>query len=426
MSLLPLLRLSSDCLAKGYADPSHRPVVPLLYLRSLGLTSALLRRATLDATRIRLIGHYRSTGRPNDSIRPLVTMETWIMWIETRNRKLGPRMTLKLIVKTYQKRSLNPSTCPPARELYLFQRRSCLIHQQLQGLQTDDDRLTRWLDPTVRVLQAFSETLGEGVSLAFSPAKAIFAGVGVLLSAAMDVCASQDTLVDIFERMESFFQRLEIYTRVSPPPEMIDIIVRIMVEVISILGMATKEMKQGRMSRMVTAQVLEATHAVDDRVGRVGDGVLDVSNMVAGVDDRVARVDEKVAGIDDMVARVDERVAGVDDYVKAIDDQVAVVIDEGKETRVAIQRVADDMDQVKRNQLRQDLRNWLSPSDPSINHNIACVPIASKEPSGFSKEVSSPNGNPMVRFCGSTENPPPAAGSGKSVLWFVVIKYCQP
>ena len=24
------------------------------------------------------------------------------------------------------------------------------------------------------------------------------------------------------------------------------------------------------------------------------------------------------------------------------------------------------------NQLRQDLRKWLSPSDPSINHNIAC------------------------------------------------------
>jgi hypothetical protein len=94
----------------------------------------------------------------------------------------------------------------------------------------------------------------------------IFAGVGVLLSvrilpstfvraivipsqAAMDVCASQDNLLDIFERMETFFQRLEIYTRVSPPPEMIDIIVKIMVEVVSILGMATKEMKQGRTSK---------------------------------------------------------------------------------------------------------------------------------------------------------------------------------
>jgi hypothetical protein len=67
--------------------------------------------------------------------------------------------------------------------------------------------------------------------------------------AAIDVRASQDNLIDIFERMETFFQRLEIYTKVSPPPEMIDIIMKIMVEVVSILGMATKEMKQGRTSR---------------------------------------------------------------------------------------------------------------------------------------------------------------------------------
>jgi hypothetical protein len=64
----------------------------------------------------------------------------------------------------------------------------------------------------------------------------------------MDVRASQDNLIDVFERMENFFQRLQIYTRESPPPEMIDIIVKIMVEVLSILGISTKEMKQGRIS----------------------------------------------------------------------------------------------------------------------------------------------------------------------------------
>jgi hypothetical protein len=64
----------------------------------------------------------------------------------------------------------------------------------------------------------------------------------------MDVRASQDNLIDVLERMENFFQRLHLYTRVSPPREMIDIIVKIMVEVLSILGVATKEMKQGRIS----------------------------------------------------------------------------------------------------------------------------------------------------------------------------------
>jgi predicted regulator of amino acid metabolism with ACT domain len=64
----------------------------------------------------------------------------------------------------------------------------------------------------------------------------------------MEVRASQDTVIDIFERMENFFQRLEIYTEVSPTPEMIDIAVKIMVEVLSILATATKEIKQGRTS----------------------------------------------------------------------------------------------------------------------------------------------------------------------------------
>ena len=104
------------------------------------------------------------------------------------------------------------------------------------------------------------------ISQAFPAAKVIFVGIGVLLSvrilrwifvraimipsqAAISVRESQDNLIDVLERMENFFQRLEIYTRVSPPPEMIDIAVKIMVEVLSILGIATKEMKQGRTSK---------------------------------------------------------------------------------------------------------------------------------------------------------------------------------
>jgi len=66
--------------------------------------------------------------------------------------------------------------------------------------------------------------------------------------AVKDVRASQDTLVDIFERIESFFRRLEVYTEVPPTLEMTDIIIQIMVEVLSILGIAMKEIQQGRTS----------------------------------------------------------------------------------------------------------------------------------------------------------------------------------
>jgi hypothetical protein len=54
--------------------------------------------------------------------------------------------------------------------------------------------------------------------------------------------------VDIFERIEMFLQRLELYTEVPLTTEMMDMIIQIMVEVLSILGIATKEIKQGRTS----------------------------------------------------------------------------------------------------------------------------------------------------------------------------------
>ena len=69
-----------------------------------------------------------------------------------------------------------------------------------------------------------------------------------ICQAAKDVRASQDTFMDIFERIEMFFRRLELYTSVPPTTEMMDTIILIMVEVLSILGVATKEIRRGRMS----------------------------------------------------------------------------------------------------------------------------------------------------------------------------------
>ena len=48
--------------------------------------------------------------------------------------------------------------------------------------------------------------------------------------------------------MEYFFKRLEKYLEVRPTAAMTDIIVKIMVEVLSILGIVTKELEHGRIS----------------------------------------------------------------------------------------------------------------------------------------------------------------------------------
>ncbi|KAI9447685.1 hypothetical protein H4582DRAFT_2123996 [Lactarius indigo] len=123
------------------------------------------------------------------------------------------------------------------------------------------EKLKSWLNPTINVLYAFSATLGEGVGLVFSPAKVIFAGAGVLLLAAKDVEASQGVLIEVFERIENFFRRLEVYSDVPPSPAMTDMMVKIIVEVLDILGTATKEMKQSRASEVVLRSRLLEAHA---------------------------------------------------------------------------------------------------------------------------------------------------------------------
>ena len=160
---------------------------------------------------------------------------------------------------------------------------------------------------------------------------------------------------------------------------------------------------------MAAAQLLKVANTIDNRVGGIADNVLAVDIRVAGIDEHVSGVDERVAGVDDRVACVNDRVKDVDDKVKVVGDNLVAVIDgtqyisnqsskivqlvirlDGKRDRVVIQQTADDVDQVKRSclpnrvhvgyagsiiltgsQLRQDLRRWLSPPDPSTNHNIA-------------------------------------------------------
>jgi len=69
--------------------------------------------------------------------------------------------------------------------------------------------------------------------------------------AAKDVSTSKGKLVELFSPIGYFFRRLDIYTGTPPTTEMTEIIVEIMVKVITILGIATKEAKRGRISELI-------------------------------------------------------------------------------------------------------------------------------------------------------------------------------
>ena len=69
--------------------------------------------------------------------------------------------------------------------------------------------------------------------------------------AAKGMTESYNALLDLLESIDHFLKRLDIYTRIPPKPALDEIVVKIMVELISALALATKELKQGRPSQSV-------------------------------------------------------------------------------------------------------------------------------------------------------------------------------
>jgi len=58
--------------------------------------------------------------------------------------------------------------------------------------------------------------------------------------AANGVVNSYDVLIDLLEAIEHFFKHLNIYTEIPPTPAMDKLVVKIMVELLSTLALATK------------------------------------------------------------------------------------------------------------------------------------------------------------------------------------------
>ena len=109
----------------------------------------------------------------------------------------------------------------------------------------------------------------------FPPSKAIQAGLAILLDvrailrficrwlgdapviqSAKGLTSNSDAIVDLLQSIEHFLNRLDSYTQIPTTPAMDELVVKILVEIISILALVTKELKHQRPSESVLADVL--------------------------------------------------------------------------------------------------------------------------------------------------------------------------
>ncbi|KAH9990149.1 hypothetical protein BJV77DRAFT_629677 [Russula vinacea] len=182
--------------------------------------------------------------------------------------------------------------------------------------------------------------------------------------AAKDASASQDKLIELFNRVERFFLRLEIYTSITPTSAMADIIIEIMVEVLAILAIGTKDAKRGRLKKYM--KKLTGNTEIEDSLSRLDKLTQEEARMAS------AELLKVTHGVDDKVVGVDDRVKDVQGKVQDVHGDVQDVRSDVQDISSEVRGVDNKLDQANQNHLRDSLLRWLSPPDPSTNHNIAC------------------------------------------------------
>ncbi|KAH9010699.1 hypothetical protein EDB85DRAFT_1901765 [Lactarius pseudohatsudake] len=324
----------------------------------------------------------------------------------------SPSKTIfRAAVKAYEKRTKTDiATHPLAAQL-----KSCdnpgaivaVLRAQVQRYQSADEKLTKWLDPTVNVLHAFSETIGNAVGLIITrklspleilPSDDVF-DIGIptclrppLRPSRMSVLAN---ILDLFGSVEGFFRRLEIYVNIQPTQAFTDILVKVTAEVLSILGTVTKEIGERRSKKYIKRLLRLRGTPVEDAVQSLDRLTQEEALMAAadnlkitrGIDNGVKGVQENLEELDQGIQTVDLKLQGTNDKLQDIgdtlhdfDSDLSSIVEDGKETRMAIQHITNqvsDLNRVLTGNVRIDFRSWMSPesppgADPSINYNAAC------------------------------------------------------
>ena len=178
--------------------------------------------------------------------------------------------------------------------------------------------------------------------------------------------ASYELLVYLFERIDFFLKRLKSYTAVRQlTPEMMELLAKIMAQVLSVLALSTKVMKQKRISvSLLSIHPFLADYDTEQIMKRLV-GRRDVEDALKRLDEltnaegllAAARTLEVVDHVEENVAQVKEVIHRVEDNVEANLELTQHVEQHVVETKEVTYEVSNNVVDIK-----QDVR--------SINRNV--------------------------------------------------------
>jgi hypothetical protein len=281
--------------------------------------------------------------------------------------------------------------------------------QAPRNFRKHEEQLIKLLDPTVNILHIFSSTLVEGLELVSRLIQSVWLFfytcftvilprenslywnryssrgkplpkllvVNRVISGAQAVrnaTASHKTLIHLFERIHFFLQRLKSYTRIQLTEELTELLGKIMAQLLSILAISTKMMADNKLSELTLFESLR--HPVVDYAS---EKFLKRMMGRTNVEDALLQLDSLTGEASLMAA------ARTSEVTHHVDSNVVSDVDGGVEvTKALTEEVGDNgalliVEADTRSQdaipgpSKEKLRTWLSPPDPSINHNTACA-----------------------------------------------------
>lgn len=168
--------------------------------------------------------------------------------------------------------------------------------------------------------------------------------------------ASYELLVYLFERVDFFLKRLKSYTAIRRlSPEMMELLAKIMAQVLSVLALSTKVMKQKRISVSIlsihpvladydTEQIMKrlvGRRDVEDALQRLdtltnAEGLMAAARTLEVVD----HVDGEVTQIKEVIHRVDDKVGANLELIQRVEQRVV-------ETKEVVHEVGGNITDIK-------------------------------------------------------------------------------
>jgi hypothetical protein len=189
-----------------------------------------------------------------------------------------------------------------------------------------------------------------------------------------DIVASHDTLIHLFERVNLFLQRMNIYTEIPLTNDFTELLGKIMAELVSILAISTKEMTDRKMSELIRSlfpfladyglekflKRLMGGSVVEDGLQRLDTLTKEETLMAVTRNLEVTHhIDGNVMAVKGIVHNIDGNVEASKEVIRDIDGNV-------KETKALTQNVDDNVKATKA--LTEDVGDSVK-----VIQGVACI-----------------------------------------------------